>query len=232
MEKAKAHGSACQRWVLLLPKNPTVPFFRWLKNLGEEQNYPFKVDVWGKTEIARLLQKHRKVKEAYFPSELRQELKRIAEGKFPRAGDAAPGEEINAEEAAGLRATILKLAEEDAERRRRKPHYGGEYNEFNQHFNLSSYDRLPRARFEEAERHLEQKLYARRNTDPQFRKTARYKKAIKTVQRKLRIPDARYREILLGLTGKNSTTKMNFSELEIVYRDFQQRDGLAGVSSG
>src|SRR5437773_4406975 len=101
MEKAKAHGSACQRWVLLLPKNPTVPFFRWLKNLGEEQNYPFKVDVWGKTEIARLLQKHRKVKEAYFPSELRQDLKRIAEGKFPRAGDAAPGADINAEEADG-----------------------------------------------------------------------------------------------------------------------------------
>lgn len=228
LERAMTHGSACQRWVLLLPKNPTVPFFRWLKN-EQQPRYPFVIDVWGKTEINRLLQNHPRVKEAYFPSEFRQELTRIARGKFPRAGDAGPGEEVDAEEAASLRNMMSKLAEEDAERTHRKPDYSREYNEFNKHFNLSSYDRLGKAKMQEAERYLEQKLHARRNPDPQYRKAARYKKAVKTVQRKLRIPDARYREILVGLTGKSSTTLMSFNELEAVYRDFQRRDGLAEV---
>ena len=90
LEKARQHRERCKRWVLLLPKNPTLALLRWLEK-NEQPSCAFKIEVWGKTEISARLRKHPDVKEQFFPSEWRKELRRIAKGKGPCEGDAAPG---------------------------------------------------------------------------------------------------------------------------------------------
>jgi hypothetical protein len=229
LEKAKGNSWGCRRWVLLLPKNPTPNFLQWFYR-DQQPSFPFKLEVWGKTEILGLLQKHRGVKEAYFPSELRVELRRLGKGKRPGAGDAAPGEEVSPEEAGALRQLITDLVDEEATRKRRKPRpadYGREYGEFNAHFHLSSYDRLPSTQFLEARRHLEKKHYGRRRSDRKDVARHRFVSGIKAIQSKLKIKDQPYRAILSEITGKSSTTEMDNDELERVFKRFKYLQGLA-----
>ena len=115
LDKAKGNSWPCKRWVLLIPKNPTPHFLQWFYR-DQQTSFPFKLEVWGKTEILALLGKHRAVKEAYFPSELREELGRLAKGKRPASGDANPGEETSPEETAALHKLITELVEEEPTR--------------------------------------------------------------------------------------------------------------------
>jgi hypothetical protein len=187
--------------------------------------------VWGKTEILRILRNHPKVKDHYFPSETQKLVQEIAKGKIPRAGDATPGEEISAEEAAELRQIMTKTAEEQAEREgRRRPKgrdYSREFGEFKAHYNLSAYDRLPEEKFAEARRYLEIKRFAGHNKETRSQERFRCIKGVKAIQRKLAIPDTHYRETLLQLTGKGSLAVMDNGELRKVFRHFQQLQGEA-----
>jgi hypothetical protein len=233
LEKAKGNSWPCKRWVLLAPKNPTPDFLQWFYR-DQQPAYSFKLEVWGKAEILALLRKHRAVKEAYFPSELREELGRLAKGKRPASGDANPGEEISPEESAALRQVITELVEEEATRKRRKPRqadFSREYGEFNSHFHLSSYDRLPSTKFLEAHRYLEKKHYGRRRSDRQEVSRRRCVNGIKAIQSKLKIGDRQYREILVEITGKNSTTEMDVDELERVFKQFRHLQGLAEAAA-
>lgn len=232
LDKAKGNSCACKRWVLLLPKNPTPVFLQWFYR-DQQPEFPFKLEVWGKAEILALLRKHPPVKEAYFPSELRTELRRLVKGKRPAKGDANPGEEITPEQAGTLRQLINDLVEEEATRKRKKPvpaYFSREYGEFNAHFHLSSYDRLPLGQFLEARRYLEKKHYGRRRSDRQEVERHRFVSGIKAIQTKLRIRDQQYRQILVEITGKNSTTEMDIDELERVFKRFKQMQGLAEAS--
>lgn len=228
LEKAKRQASACKKWVLLLPKNPTAPFARWLKT-DQQACCPFPLEVWGKTEILRILRKHPKVKGQYFSNETEKLVKEIARGKVPRAGDAMPGEEISAVEAAELRQIMKKTAEEEAEREGgRKPRdrdYSREFGEFKAHYNLSAYDRLPREKFAEGRRYLEIKLFAGHNKETRSQERYRCIKGVKAIQRKLGIPETHYREILVQLIGKESLAIMDNEELRKVFRHFQQLQG-------
>lgn len=233
LEKAKRQSSACKRWVLLLPKNPTAPFAQWLRT-DQQACCPFLLEVWGNTEISRLLRKHSKIRAQYFPSDTEKLVNKIARGKLPRAGDAMPGDETSAEEAAELHETMTRIAEEEAARKRRKPKgrdYSRQFGEFNAHFNLSAYDRLPREKFAEARRYLEKKLFAGRNKETRSQERYRCIKGVKAIQRKLGIPEPRYRQILLELTGEDSLAVMNNDDLRKVFRYFQQLQGEAEAVS-
>jgi hypothetical protein len=130
---------------------------------------------------------------------------------------------------------MKKMAEEEAERRRRKPRdwdYKGQFREFNAYYNLSAYDRLPREKFADARRYLEKKMFAGRKGETRRQERNRCIKGVKAIQRKLGIPDARYREILLQLTGKDSLAIMDNEELRKVFRHFQQLQGEAAAEPG
>lgn len=230
LEKAKRQPSACKRWILLLPKNPTAPFARWLRT-DQQGSCPFPLEVWGKTEILRILRKHPKVKAQYFQSDTEKLAREIARGKVPRAGDAAPGEEISAVEAAELRQIMKRTAEEEAEREGgRKPRdrdYSREFGEFKAHYNLSAYDRLPREKFAEARRYLEKKLFAGHNKETRSQERYRCIKGVKAIQRKLPMPESVYRLTLVQLTGKDSLAVMDNDELRKVFKHFQQLQGEA-----
>jgi len=229
LEKAKSKTWACKRWVLLLPKNPTPQFLQWFYR-DQQPSFPFKLEVWGKADILALLRKHPGVKEAYFPSELRTELRRLAKGKRPAAGDASPGDEVSPEQAAELKALILRLAEQEAARKKWKPRgsdFGREYGEFNAHFKLSSYDRLPSSRFLEGRRYLESKMYARRGGETRAQERNRLVAGIHAIQKKLGMGEGRYRQILLEAVGKTSTKDMDIDELGRVFKQLRYLQGLA-----
>lgn len=234
IQKAKHHDSACKKWVLLLPKNPTAFFARWLKT-DQQADCIFPLEVWGKTEILRILRKHPKVSEAYFPSETRKLVKQIAKGKIPQAGDAAPGDEISADDAAALSQIMKKTAEEGARReggRNLKARdYSREFGEFNAHFNLSTYDRLPREKFAEARRYLEIKLFAGRNQETLSQERYRCIKGVKAICRRIALSENRYREILIGLTGKRSMAIMENDEIRKVFKHFQRLQGEAEAAA-
>jgi hypothetical protein len=214
---------------LLLPKNPTPSLLRWFYR-DQQPSFPFKLDVWGKTEILALLRKHPGVKEAYFPTELREELRRLAKGKRPGTGDANPGDEVSPDQAAELKTLILRLAEQEASRKRRKPRnsdFGREYGEFNSHFKLSSYDRLPSSSFLEARRYLESKFYAERRGETRAQERNRLVAGIHAIQKKLGMSEGRYRQILLEAVGKTSTKDMDIDELERVFKHLRYLQGLA-----
>lgn len=229
LEKASRHSYSCKRWVLLIPKNPSAPFARWLEE-RRQGSLPFAIEVWGLTEINRLLRKHPGVRSQYFPTDTETLVRKITKGELPRAGDATPGKEISAEEAAELYKIVGDAAREEAERRKRKPQewdYKQLFHQFNKKFNLSSYDRLPKSKFAEGRRYLDQTLYGRRKGDTRRQERFRCIKGVKAIQKILRIPDVRYRETLAKLTGKDSMATMDNEQLRKVFKHFQGLQGQA-----
>ena len=229
LAKAREQASVCRRWVLMIPKNPTPALQRWLC-VKQQALCPFDIEIWGETRILELLRKHPAIKEEYFPSEWKQELRKLAKGKGPRAGDAAPGQEMSAEQCLELRDWITKLAEAEAKRKRRAPRptdYSREHIEFQSHYNVSTYSRLPAPQFFEAREYLEKKYHARRSGEPPSQKRNRFVNAIKAIQRKLGMGDQTYRRLLVDLTGKTSTTLMGLDELAKTFKHLKQLQGLS-----
>lgn len=145
--------------------------------------------------------------------------------KPPRTGDAAPGQEITAEQAEELREWIIDLVEQWARRKKRgKPipaDYSREYGEFNAKYDLSSYNKLPASRFTDARAYLEKKFYSRRQGATKKQERWRLIGGIKAIQKKLSMTDEDYREHLRRLTGKDSTRDMSPEELRKVFRAFK-----------
>lgn len=226
--KARVHGDKCKRWVLLIPKNPTPGLLDWLRS-AEAPSCGFAIEVWGKNELLRLLRKHSGVHEQFFPSQLRKELGRLAMGRKPGTGDATTGLEITSEQAQELRELLTKLTQQDARQKSkmRSPDFQREYGEFNSHFHLSSYDRLPRSEFATARAYLERKLYARRGGEPKALTRQRLTSGIKAIQKELAMRDSTYRELLFEVTGKRSTVDMDMDELRRVLQLFRHKQGLA-----
>ncbi len=225
--KAKVQSDGCKRWVLLLPKNPTPGLVKWIRE-KQQPSCSFPIEVWGKTKVYALLRKHKAVKEQYFPSEWKKELRKAAKGKGPREGDAGPGLEITPEEREELREMTERLAKDEAKRKKRKVRgddFQREYGEFRAYFNLSSYDRLPREKIGDARKYLNDKLFARREREPVRLKRNRMVGGIKGIAKSLGMGDTKYRHALLDLTGKRSTTEMDMKELEKVFEYFRQLQG-------
>jgi Protein of unknown function (DUF1018) len=218
-----------KHWVLLIPKDPTPTFRRSILEQAQIRSCAFDIDIWGQTKIHELLARHPEVRNEYFSSELRDALRKLAKGKAPRQGDAALGTEITAEQATELKEWILKLADENSKRKRRKGSIVAEYSEFNARFNISSFGLLPATQFLTARKYLETKFYARRQGETRISQRNRFVSIIKTIQRALRIPDHEYRQTLYGLTGKSSTTDMSIEEVEKVAREFRSRQGRVSV---
>jgi len=233
LAKARVHGDGCRRWVLLLPKNPTPGLRKWI-NEEEQPSCPFPIDVWGRTKICALLGKHRAVRAQFFPTEVEDVIKRIAKGKKPAAGDAGAGQEVSPEQATELREMIDKLAEDSARRKRRKPvgrDFQAERGEFKAYFNLSSYERMPRDKAGEARKYLEAKLHARRGRESPRNRRNRMVGGIKAIAKSLGMADVRYRQMLIDVTGKSSTTDMDIEELERVFARFRLLQGHAEATA-
>lgn len=229
--KTLGEGGMCDCWILLIPKNPTRPFTQWFERLQPE--YPFKLEVWGKTKIEALLTKHKPIRDTFFPTELRDEIRRWKKGKWPKPGDAEPAREISAEQREELRGWINKLAEQEAKKKRRglrRTDFENEYGELLARFKVSSYDLLPSDKFLDARRYLNEKYYARRQGQTQIRERFQKAGGIHAIQKDLHMGDKKYRALLRQLTGKTSTEDMDIKELRKVFKYFRERQDAAQVS--
>jgi hypothetical protein len=209
-----------------LPKDPSADLAKWLNK--ESERRPFTIEVWGETRISWLLRKNACVQEEFFPTELRKELRRLVK-KRPKAGDAHE-DRISSETAAELRQLISLLAEEEAQRRKRKVQpsdYSREYSEFNAHFQLSSYDRLSTTRLAEARSYLENKRYGRRQAETTAKQRQRFVAGIKAIQKDLGMNEREYRRMLLEICGEQSTTAMGLAALQRVFEHFRRLQGRA-----
>jgi hypothetical protein len=228
----KARQQPCKRWVLLIPKNPTALFHRWL-TVEQQSRTAFLLEVWGKTQIDQMLRNHPDVERAHFRTRADEMLEKFTKGKKPASGDATPGGAISPEEAEELRAGVGELVDEEAARKRRKAKsldYSREYGEFNKHFAVSSYANLPKEKFAGARRYLEIKLYSRRKANTRGQERNRMIGGIKAIQKKLAIRESEYRQILSVLTGKSSLAVLDSEELTRAFKHFHQLQGEADTA--
>lgn len=224
IQKVLHSGGHFKAWVLILPKDPSPTQLEWVNTAFVGTT--IQSSIWGKTQIEKLLRDYPAVRDAFFPTEVRKTIRRLAKGKKPCAGDAEEWQAINAEECAELKELIDRLAEESAKRKRRKVSGGDfsrEYGEFNSHFRLSSYGRLNRNLMGDARSHLEQKRYARRQGEPKTAQRQRRIDGIHGIKRALRIPETEYRRELMKVTGSDSLRAMSAEQLEAAFQYFKKK---------
>jgi hypothetical protein len=214
-------------WILVIPKDPSPAQKSWVET-GLKDSF-ICGEIWGATKIDQMLRAYPRVREEFFPTEIRKELRRLAKGEKPRPGDADGLQVISGDESEELRQLIIGLAEESAARKRRKPQpadYSREYSEFKSHFELSSYDRLNKAKMGTARRYLQQKLLARRNGETARQTRQRYLDGIHAIANKLHLSKPEYRSELNTITGCASLNDMDMDQLALVFKEFRKRQGL------
>jgi len=228
LESAKNPG-AVKRWVLLIPKDPSRPLSDWLGQ-SQQTRCPFQIEIQGKTLILQMLRRNPRVSEQSFPSDIRKEVNRLARGKTPKAGDALPGHEISDDQREELRALLIEVAEEEASRKHRKVDgraMSAAYGEFNAHFDISTFDRLPADKIGEARGHLERKRHARRRGESKHWQRKRDIGGIKAILNELKMSDSAYRALLVESTGKSSLGDLDAAEVRRVFQHFRRLQGLA-----
>lgn len=226
--KVLAFDRLPKKLVFVIPKDPTRIQKAWVEQEVRESSV--EAEVWGQTKLDSLLRRHPAVRSEFFPTEVREAIRRLAKGKKPCVGDAEDWQAISAEEREELRQLITKLAEEAALRKRRKAKpsdYSREYGEFNALFRLSAYERLKKEEMGNARGYLTDKLYARRTGEPNKRTGMRYIGGIKAIVKELGLSEPRYREELRNLTGLSSLKEMDLKQKKKVFDEFRRRQGLA-----
>ncbi len=232
IQKILSSKSRLKRWVLLIPKNPSPAQKSWVEAGLKDSSIVG--EIWGAAKIDQLLRAHPKVREEFFPTEIRRELRRLAKGKKPCPGDADGLQAISSDESEELRELLAGLAEESAARKRRKPvpsDYSREYGEFKSYFKLSSYDRLNKAEMGNARRYLQQKLLARRSGETKGQTRQRYLDGIHAIANKLHLSKPEYRRELNAITGRTSLNDMNMDQLALVFKEFRRRQGALEAQS-
>jgi hypothetical protein len=143
-----------------------------------------------------------------------------ARKKSPKPGDAPPWSAIDANQKRDIRDLIDQLGKEEACYRNRKdptPFIRVEGAHFNRRFNLSAHDHLPKTQFEDAIKHLREKLLAKRATEAKFGKIDRERKGIIEIARSLGWTLDERRSFCYDVTGKRRLGPMSRQEIHKVY---------------
>jgi hypothetical protein len=143
-----------------------------------------------------------------------------ARKKSPKPGDAPPWSAIDASQKRNIRDLIEQLGKEEAcYRDRMDPaHFiRVEWAQFNRRFNLSAHDHLPKTQFEDAIKHLSQKLLAKRTTEAKFGKIDRERKGIFVIARSLGWTVEERRSFCSYVIGKRRLGLMSPQEIHMVY---------------
>ena len=244
LEKMKRF-QGLKKWHFLCSQSLSIKTWEFLE--GQRGLCPFDIRIWDGARLKEELSKHSDLVDEFFPEfakkayegtrdirkdlgGLKRTLTRVRK-KPPRQGDAPEGLAIDENERQDIRDLILQLAEEEARRRKRKdpgPHIGSEWGEFNRYFDLSSYDRLPSAKFEEGIGYLRDKLFARRNNEPQYLKIKRDRNGIHGIAASLGWSEDQRHRFYCDLTGKDRLTKMSRQEIHKVFVAMRLLQDAAG----
>ena len=226
--------SGLKKWYFLCSRPLSINTWRFIE--AQKAAHPFQIFIWDGAVLAEMLSKQPDLVDEFFPEYAKKahegtqairedldHLKKIvtrAKKRPPRHGDAPEGLEIDEHEKQDIYDLVMEIAEYEAKRRHQKnpgPYIRHEWTLFNSRYSLSSYDRLPKAKFQEAIAHLKVKRVAQRNDEPKYMTIERERKGIHAIANALGWTDEQRHKFYYDLTGKDSLTKMSRHEIHKVF---------------
>jgi hypothetical protein len=238
LEKAKQFVGL-KKWYFLCSQSLSKATWTYIE--AERVQCPFQIIIWDAAVLRELLSKQPDIvdefltdyaKKAHEGTEaIRGDLKSLkkivtrAKRRPPRSGDAPEGLEIDENQRQDIHDLIMDIAEYQAKRRHLKnlgPVIGHEWKLFKDKYDLSSYDRLPKAKFAEAIGHLKTKWGAQRNNEPRYMTSQRERNGIHAIAKSLGWDDAKRHEFYRTVTGKNSLNEMSRKEIHKVFAALRQ----------
>jgi len=226
-----AHHPQLKRWILLIPTEPTKRLYYLIGN--EKSQRSFDVDVLGKTWILSKLDKYEHIKERFFPqiakeasvkkilshseqAAKRQEeiLEEIKKSKRPiKTSVERPSDSLTPEHIRDI-ADEIKRIEEVSEG---KYPFQKVFAQLKNKFRVSNWHLIKDKQYGDVMTWLNRYYHGVKvpvMSPSQIRKSLQG--VIKAQQKMLDLRDKEYRELLLQIIGKSSTTQMDLTELERV----------------
>ena len=241
-----AHLPGLKRWVLVIPADPTN---RLCQLIAEEKaRRPFDVDVKGRTWILSLLDKYEHVRESFFPQvakeasvqkllvqsehkaqkheELLKEIKReIKSKKSSKSSVERPLDSLSPEHQRDITDEIKRIERAT----KGKYSFNRILAQLKNKYNVSNWYLIKDFQYGEIMAWLNRYYHGVQESSispSQMRKSLQG--VIKAQQKMLGLRDSEYRELLLEITGKSSTTQMDAIELERVKYRFNILLGSKG----
>jgi len=229
---ANLPGLKC--WVLLIPHNPTKRLYQLVAK--ERTQRPFDVEVLGKTWIISKLDQYKDIRERFFPEiaketsvqkllaqserkaqkheELLKEIKKEIKSKKPsRLSLERPLDSLSPEHQRDISDEVERIVRAT----KGKYTHAKIYAQLKNKFNVKHWHLIKDVRYGEVMAWLNRYYHGVQESPispSRLRKTLQG--VIKAQQKMLGLSDGEYRELLLQIIGKTSTTQMDITELERV----------------
>lgn len=238
------HLSNLKRWILLIPEDPTPKLYQLI--IKENDTRPFSVDVLSKTWILLKLDKYKHIKERFFPEiakessvqkvihldkisakkqeQLLKELKQEVKSKRPTIISAErPPDSLIPEHIRLIKDEIKRIEKATSGRESFKKICSNLKNKYG----VDNWFWIKDNQYTEIMDWLRKYYHATKET---YKTPGAIRNeligVIKSQQRRLALNDKKYRELLLRITGKTSSTKMEIAELALVRDHFNILLGL------
>lgn len=229
-----AHLPGLKHWVLVIPSDPTRRLYQLIAQ--EKARRPFDVEVKGKTWIVSLLDKYEHIRESFFPElakeasvqklltqsenkakkheQLLKEIKREIKSKKPtKTSVECPPDSLSPEHQRDISDEVERIVRIT----KGKYSYARIFAQLRNKFNVKHWHLIKDVRYGEVMAWLNRYYHGVQESpmSPSLRRKS-LQGVIKTQQKMLGLSDREYRELLLEITGKSSTTQMDATELERV----------------
>lgn len=229
-----AHLPNLKQWFLLIPEDPTERLYQLIAE--EKASRSFNVDVFGKTWLLLMLEKHKHIKDRFFPeiakeasvqkvihlSEVKarkqegmlKEIKREVRSKKPiRISVANPPDSLTPEHVRLISDEIEKVVKGSSG----SQSFGKICSKLKNKYGVGNWRLIRDEYSSDIMDWLRKYYYATRE---EYRTPGKIRNEligiIKSQQRTLTLNDKAYRDLLVQLTGKNSSTLMEIYELKLV----------------
>lgn len=232
------HLSNMKRWMLILPEDPTQRLYQLIAK--EKASRPFIVDALGKTWICSMLAKHKHIRERFFPeiakeasvqkvismSEFRakkqdqsfEEMKKEVRSRKPvKVSAERPANSLTQEHIRIIKDEIKKISDLT----RGKDSYSKICSKLKNKNGVDNWYWISDDHYPEIMDWLRKYYYGAKS---EYQAPGDIRRqligVIKSQQKQLRLSDKIYRELLLRVTGKKSSTVMEIAELRAVVYHF------------
>ncbi len=232
-----AHLPNLKQWILLLPEDPTLKLHHLID--AEKVSRPFSVEALGRTWMLSMLEKHKHIKERFFPEVAKEasvqkvihlseakakkqerilrELKREVRSKRPiKVSVEKPSDSLTAEHRRLIKDEMAKI--EEATKKRHS--FSRLCSNLKNKYGVDNWYLISDSCFPEIMEWLRRYYFGTREN---YRAPGNIRKeligVIKSQQKRLDLSDKQYRMVLSRLTGKTSCTQMDNDELRGV-RDY------------
>lgn len=239
-----AHLSGLKQWILLIPDDPTPKLYQLIAK--EKAIRSFGIDVLGKTWILSILDKHKKIRERFFPQiakettvkkvlhlnkynaqrqeKMLNEIKEEIKSKKPiKVSAERPMNSLTSEHMRNILDEIKRIEKVS----NGKYSYSAVMKQLKNKYTVSNWQFIKDHNYGEIMTWLDRYYHGVKESyiSPlQARKTLQG--VIKSQQKRLGLNDREYRNILFKIAGKTSTTQMDIDELVRVKDEFNILLGL------